>query len=285
VYLVTAAAAFYLGAALQLKGWRYHYVPAVSLAFMALSLLSTHTRFPGQPLVVRLYRGAAVGAIAALLASTFLATTLRLQGSAQPTVDPDFDRLLAVVRRDGFGRPLAVLSSNLASSFPLTTEAGVKSATRFGGVQPWLAAFYAEALDSGTVVRVAPVSSRHPFERQLGKTVVADLRRHQPGLIVVPAPRDSANYLQRFDYLAYFAAYPGFTELLGEYRELGMVGIYHVYQHRSLTPGTMTGAWREPPLAERPSAPFSGSGERLLVVFVAAAAVLVLWARQGRPVP
>jgi len=280
-YLATAAAGFYLGAALQLKGWRYHYLPGVALSFLALTVLVGGRRQRVAGKVVRLYRSAALATVAVLLGDLVLTNTLRLYGSETPTFDPHYERLLAVVTRDGGGRPLAVLSSNLASVFPLTTEAGVETAMRFGGIQPWLPAFYADQIQSGKVVHPRPVEGRLTLERRLGELVVSDLRRLAPGLILLPTPEDGPYHYRLFDYLAYFMPLSGFKEFLAEYRPVGTVGIYLVLQHRTLAGQNDGAGWREPPVPARPAAPFSDWAERLLLL-LAAVVSLVGFRQRGR---
>lgn len=236
LYLLVAAISFHLIAALQMKGWRYHYLPGLCFSFILLLLLWAEVRPPVPRLAGRAYRAAALGTVVALLGKAVLGNVGRLTGAESATFDPNFERLLTVAQRYGGERPIAVLSANLASAFPLAAEAGTGWALRYGGL-PWLAAFYRDEVLAGRLVRPRAFDARPQVERWFGESVTADLRRYSPGLIIVPTPRDGggAGFTRLFDYLGYFEAVPGFRELLADYQPIGHVGAYAVLQHRTLT--------------------------------------------------
>ena len=233
LYLLVAATGFHAVALLQLKGWRYHYLPGLSLSFVLLLVLWMNVRPPLLRLVGRAYRAAALGAVAVLLGSAVLGSAARLSGSESATFDPNFEGLLIVVQRYGGRRPVAILSANLDSTFPLASEAGVGWASRYGGL-PWLPMFYGDQVRAGRVVRPGSYGARPELERSLAESVVADLRRYNPGLIIIPTPQAGASFGYLFDYLAYFDEVPGFRELLKGYRPIGRAGSYSILQERTI---------------------------------------------------
>lgn len=271
-YLLVAAIAFHVVAVLQSKGWRYHYLPGLSLSFILLVVLWVTVRPPVASLAGRAYRAAALGTVVALLGKALLGNAGRLAGAESATFDPNFESLLSVVQRDGGGRPIAMLSANLASAFPLAAEANTGWALRYGGL-PWLPALYPEQVRAGEVVRARPFAERAELERWFDESVVADLRRSTPGLIMFPTPRSGSTYTRLFDYLAYFQDVPGFAALLEDYQPIGRVGAYAVLQHRVVA--GPAGADFSEPIVSRARERLPENGERAVLALLVAAALLL----------
>jgi hypothetical protein len=281
LFLLVATLGFYAVAVLQLKGWRYHYLPGVGCASVLLVALLSVVRLPLARPVERLYRMAALAALAVLVGSGVMENAARLGGRIRATYDPDYESLRAVVRQAGGGRPLAVLSANLASAFPLASESGVGWALRYGGL-PWLPALYPEEVGTGRLVQHRRYAARSPLERSFAEDVLADLRGAAPGLIVVALPITGGSYYRQFDYLGYFGEVPGFNQLLEAYRPLGQVGAYLVFQRGELA--RMRGT-SDPLPAVSPKPPgFPEAGKRLALA-VLALGVVLLEAARGRRAP
>ncbi|HSG50279.1 MAG TPA: hypothetical protein VLA43_20805, partial [Longimicrobiales bacterium] len=182
-----AVLSFDLVAALQLKGWRYHYLPALGLSVVLLVLVLRGTRWQGLGRARALYRALALGTLVVLSAGPLFAALARMSGRVPETFDPDYQALRSVVSEHGAGLPIAVLSTTLASAFPLVPAAGVRSSLRWGSL-PWLPALYAGEIGTGRVVKPDTLQAGWALEQKLNRAVVEDLLAHPPGLIIVPVP-------------------------------------------------------------------------------------------------
>jgi len=281
LYLLVAATGFHAVALLQLKGWRYHYLPGLALSFVLLLVLWMNVRPPLLRLVSRAYRAAALATVVVLLGSAALGSATRLSGSESATFDPNFERLLLVVQRYGGSRPVAVLSANLASAFPLASEAGVGWASRYGGL-PWLPAFYEDQVRAGRVVRPRPYAARSELEHSFGERVVADLRQSNPGLIIIPVVQAGGSFHHLFDYLAYFDEVPGFRELLKGYRPIGRVGSYSILQHRTIAAQPVGVFPEKLVVAPRAREWLSDGGEKLILALLVVGTLFLADARERR---
>ncbi|WP_374580271.1 hypothetical protein [Pseudoduganella sp.] len=119
-----AIAGFTLAAIVQQKGWSYHWIGALSLAWLLFGLAAAsataHRSVRGMPLTPVIVAG-----VMALL-SLFALFTARVEGRK---INPHPDTLGPVIRELG-GGPVIIFSS-FQVSFPLVTEAGIGSSSRF----------------------------------------------------------------------------------------------------------------------------------------------------------
>lgn len=122
--LLLASGGFAAAALIQHKGWSYHWLPALSLAWLAFGLgIAQATRgrrwrgYPLAPLIV-----SAAVALAALMALAVALGKGRL-------ANPHPGQLAPLIRELG-GGPVIVFS-NFEAAFPLVTEPGIGSSTRF----------------------------------------------------------------------------------------------------------------------------------------------------------
>lgn len=250
--LMTGALAFHLSAALQAKGFQYHFVPTLVFGTLALAVVWGSLRRPVPRLARPLYAASAGAAVCTLLALGTRDALLELAG--HPIRRGDLDSSLDVVApaiREHYGAPtIAVLSSNIASGFPLVTEIGAVWTSRHSGL--WmLPALYDDQLFRYRMVQTRPPAERPPLERRFVDEVYEDLQRRVPEVILVPHPDASfsgwGGALQ-FNYLEYFGAEPRFRQLLGRYRDVGDIGIYRALARRA---GTDT-SFRVPTIANPP---------------------------------
>ena len=106
---------------------------------------------------------------------------------------------------------VAVLSTNISSSFPLILEGESRWALRHPNLWP-LVAFYPDEIRAATMVSPKPFAVRSPFEQQFTRDVVDNLLRTKPELLLVLRPDAAAlggGGSGRFEYLAYFSGSPG----------------------------------------------------------------------------
>jgi hypothetical protein len=229
--LLVGAIGFWLAAGLQQKGWPYHYLPAKGIALLAIGALLVETRGAAIGVTARIYRAAGVAALAMALLTPAVHSVLqvaRLEPPDRSGLDRNLDVLLPVVRAAGREGPVFVFSTNIASSFPLVSEAGVRWAFRHPSLL-MLGAAYAKQLDGAGLVRPRPLAERTAAEQRLATELAADLRHYRPAAMLVVRPdADNPGWggAKRFDYLGYFRADPEFIRILADYRQAGDIGDY-----------------------------------------------------------
>ena len=188
----------------------------------------------------RIYRAAGVGALAMALVAPALHSVLqtaRIEAPDRAGLDPNFDLLLPVVRAAGRAGPVFVFSTNLASSFPLVSEAGAQWAFRHPSLL-MLGAAYAKQLDGAGMVRPRVLAERTAAERRVADELAEDLRHHRPAAILVVRPDvgdPGWGGAKRFDYLGYFLADPQFTRILADYKDAGVFGDYSLLLREGVT--------------------------------------------------
>lgn len=123
--LLLATLGFALSAIVQQKGWAYHWLPALALAFMlfgqAAVAATAQRQVLGMPLLPLL-----VAVAVALLASATLSSAWKFGHKTNRYPD----ELGPLIRELG-GGPVIIFSSAFQASFPLVTEPGIGSSTRF----------------------------------------------------------------------------------------------------------------------------------------------------------
>ncbi|HEX6091227.1 MAG TPA: hypothetical protein VFZ13_13800, partial [Gemmatimonadales bacterium] len=233
--LAGATLACYLAAVFQLKGWRYHFLPALALGWMLLAVLAVSVRAPLGRWTERLFASIA-GASALTVAIAALAGSI-LQASdpldPRYDADPSIGRLLPVLREHAAGRPVMVLSPNMASGFPLSQYAGTRWVQRYSNLWPVVAAYDSSIKDP------APFTFRPPaqataLEAALRESVAEDLARAEPDLVLVlrTGPDEPRWGMRRLDLIEYLRAEPRFAAAFAAYDSVGVVGQYVVHRRR-----------------------------------------------------
>ncbi|MBA3260563.1 MAG: hypothetical protein H0T68_13995 [Gemmatimonadales bacterium] len=230
--LLLGSLAFFAGGLLQQKGLPYHFYPSLALATMLIGLGVLDIREPLLRLSERMYQivaSASLLTIVTAVVGTSVANATHPGWGGRP--DVPFERLVEVVRRHAAGGTIFVFSYHIGSAFPLVNYAGVESASRFP--QLWiLAGEYVDRMRAAGPLRYRLAAEMSPAERYLNQSVLADLRRGQPHLLLVHrnARDDPANGLRRLDYLAYFGRDHRFAELFARYEFLDRIGEYVLYR-------------------------------------------------------
>ena len=235
--LVVAVGACFVAAAMQQKGWRYHFLPALALAWVLLAMLGTLLR-GGRPVWTARLFIAIAGAGALTTGLTALAGCLAQ--AARPLdpkydADPSIGQLIPLLREHASGSDVMVVSPNMASGFPLMTYAGTRWPLRFSNLWPVVAA-YDGALQAHEAFRYRPEASMVPEERRVLETVAEDFVRSRPPLVLVlrTAPDQPKWGMRRMDLLAFLRRDPRFDALFAGYDSLGMVAQYVVYRDGAL---------------------------------------------------
>lgn len=284
--LAAATAALLLVGILQGKGWRYHFLP--SQIFAILSVIVVLRWCGSRPLshLARVYLGAGAAVVAAQLASVMPTTVLRVvhPRDVRLDADPDLPRLLPLVRSVGPRGHVAVLSTNISSSFPLVLESSSRWALRHPNLWP-LVALYPDEVRQAATVRPRPWSDRGRVERQFAGEVVEDLTRTKPELLLVIRPEPTVHGwggARRFDYLEYFSDVPGFQrQVLDHYQRDAPSGSYAVYWRRGFSTGA-PGVAEVAPVPSLPPQALAGMSETLVIAAGVAGFVWAWHRTRGR---
>ncbi|HEX5634479.1 MAG TPA: hypothetical protein VFX50_14660 [Gemmatimonadales bacterium] len=227
-----AAACFYVVAVLQLKGWRYHFLPAISYGFILLCMLLAWLVATRRGFVRAFSVAAAVAAVLAMPLWALRLDTDVLRGRRpRPDLDEFIPGTLAALEGR---RSIAVLSSNIASSFPLLRMAGTRSVLRHPLLWP-LRLDELTRVEPDGVRRCPPIAERTALAHRFLGEVAEDLRRGEPDvlLLMTPDARDGRwEGARRIDYMECLRRDPALRPLLDRYRRYAVVGPYELLERR-----------------------------------------------------
>ena len=231
----------------QLKGWSYHWYPAVALALYLIALAAVgllRARHPGQAgegaagtpdregeqvgrRGLRGLRSPALWTSVLLLALVgtgdyMLAGTRRLYRDLR--LPPyHLPAMRYFVQAFGRGGPIMVISDIMQPAFPLVNYEGVSLASRFPCL--WmLPGLYVRERGAAVPFPYHDPSNMAPLERYMINAVVEDMQRARPTLLIMDL--EPPYLLPAFDYAAYFTRDPRFRELMSHYER---VVRYHRY--------------------------------------------------------
>ena len=235
--LIAAVAASYVAAVIQQKGWRYHFYPALALGWMLLGVVALSTLRPVWRWTERLFHATARAAVATVAIAAIVGSLVQAVRPLDPRydADPSIGALISTLEPHVRGRPLMVVSSNMASGFPLTTYTGAVWPQRFSNLWPLVAA-YDSALDANDPFSYRPAGAMTALERRLLATVSADFRRADPPIVAVlhPGPDHVKWGMRRLDLLEFLRRDSAFAERFASYDSVGIVGQYIIYERSGL---------------------------------------------------
>jgi hypothetical protein len=226
--LVASGAGSLLQAVIQSKGWNYHLYPAIVAAgLLALvCAVALWTRRPDGRPFPRLFTA---GLPAALVVASLAAGGLgwrRLESMHRPA-----RRLEPVLQECGPGGLVAFLSTDVDPTFPLMTYSHLRWRSRFAAVWPLPAVVKAARAPE---IYGATTPELQATERFTVETVVADLERAPPDLLVVDRRRNKqAMEGIAFDFVDYFSREERFRRLFAGYRLARDLGSHTVYVRTS----------------------------------------------------
>ena len=251
--ILAAAMLGSLAAALgQQKDLRYHFYPAFGLATLGLALLAA--RPVPQRTSARAYRAISRWVVTAIaVVALGRAVVEALGGSREERRRrAEFDAFVEAVRSRGRGEPVAVLSYQMASAFPLVNYAGVRLASRFACL--WiLPASYWDALTGEPPIVYRRLPEMGAPERLLSQAVSEDLLAARPRLLIIlrPFPDRPPYGFRRLNYVAYFGRDPRLAALFAGYQWVASEGAFDLFE-RVGPDGRRTGP---PPSADVPPVP------------------------------
>jgi len=215
---------------LQKKGFHYHYIPMLTMAFMAAALTLSDRLIRAEEEVKP---GAAAGR-QRLFAMTTLAIVLALLGTwtARGRFQ-DRGELTAVIAEHGGGRPVLYFSSSVDPLFPSLVFTESPSAS------PYSCLWFIAGNYSPEELRQRPFPYRSlgemgRLERQFVTTIVDALERQAPSLLFFDRRAGKQSFgFTAFEFERYFAADPRFVRLMQQYRQMGLVGTAMTYRRAS----------------------------------------------------
>lgn len=236
--LAAATAAFYVVGVVQGKGWRYQFLPGALLGLVLTALVAYESRGARLRRIERIYMVVAFASLGSAIVPAVLGAMewTAHWGAPRPGSDPNIPPLSELLTHTPDSSYVAVLSTNIASGFPLVPGSARRWALRFPSLWP-MVAFRKEQMRTQRQLQSPPLAQRTPLERKFDRDVVEDLERRTPSVILVPWPRPvfGAGAARRFDYLGYFGAERRFSELLlSSYFLVGTVGSYQVFWRQGL---------------------------------------------------
>jgi len=206
-----AALGFLIAAVLQRKGWRYQLYPVamycVFFAGLVLSRRALRTKFP-----------AASGIAAAIL---LVSCGASIAAFVSDGISPDGTsarvRALTAIFRE-HGSVYAFITSP-RDVHPAVLESGARW-TSASGVLVFLPAMLNAPND--------PAASRVGNRRN--RETLEELKTNRPAVIVVDGASTKLGIRQaNFDYLKFFARYPGFTAFMRGYKEQRQIGDFRIF--------------------------------------------------------
>ena len=230
--LAAAMLGSFLAAVAQQKDLRYHFYPAYAFAALVLGLVAVQrVSLPG---VAGQVYGRIAKAVVATVALVVLTSTLldALGGTAADRRQrAQFRQLVAFVQAHSGGEPIAVLSYNMGSAFPLVSYAHVQLASRFACL--WiLPGTYWDALLNPTPIRYNTPTEMRPAERLFTRAVHEDLLRARPRLLLIlrPLPDELSSGFRRLNYVAYFGRDSSLSTFFNGYQLTAADGAYDLYE-------------------------------------------------------
>jgi hypothetical protein len=236
--LLVAALALLVNAIVQGTDWRYHYLPADVVALLLIGVIAlglfahadalrTVLRPPATALPLIGLTLLCVWSGAALLSAASAA--FGWAGEPRSLVRA----LTRVVRERAAGEPIWVMSSSINPAFPVVNLSGASWSSRFCCV--WMAPGLYSAEEKAT--RPFPYRDRDEMtelERFQIDAVIEDLEAAPPRLLIVDNhPHKQAWGQSDFQFLAYFRRDPRFARLFLQYRPVGPVGPFQIYERKT----------------------------------------------------
>lgn len=238
--LALATVGFMGSLLLQHKGWVYHWYPALAGATL---LLGVGVLDAVRDIAASRSAAARGGFVLAAIALSAMAANVgrQLQQAVFITPGAPYMRdLIApmgeLIAREAPRGSVAALSSVPFPMFPAVNHTGARWVSRFAHLWALSGPYRDQAL-AGPALRYHRPSEMGTAERFVYEGVVRDMVRQPPRLLFVLTAPDGTLPHPRFDYIAYFSQDPRFARAMQDYRAIGRIGKYRVYE-RVATPAS-----------------------------------------------
>jgi hypothetical protein len=234
--LVLAGVGAAASGVLQDKGWPYHLLPALSLAFVIAGLIVAAAL---DRLIAESGRDAhgppppAARAVVGAVLLIFIAITINVRNTFYDQwgfkLSPA-GQLLAAVKPVAEGKPVLILSPGVYPHWPMLNYAHDRLALRFQTIWPLQGAY--ENCKDGEP-RYHSRREMPESERVFVKAVVEDFIKYKPPIVIidkVPGIRYCGG--RDFDLTEYFVRQPGFADEFENYDLLMQMDRYIIYKRR-----------------------------------------------------
>lgn len=215
--MLAASVGALLAALLQFKGWDYHWLPMIGFAAIACAAAYC-TSFAWGTL-----SGRTAAAAALVIAGAFWGLTADVREVYRRGGDADqVEALTSAPAEEGPGRSVFAFITSPRAVHPAIIGSGARWSAAACCLQ-WVAADFraAEAPDPARARQVA---------RAKKAALLRTLEQDRPDIILVDDRPFKLGFAgQRFDYLDYLRADPGFRSLLKGYREQKRVAGYRLF--------------------------------------------------------
>lgn len=214
---------------IQHKGFTYHYLPIKSSAALLFTSTVLAWMEKGSPL-----RGAhrIIVPIALIFAVLFsLYSTVRNIYVLKDKEPQMAERLADVCRPALEGKYILAFSSSVKPSFPLVNYLDAAWAMKFGCLW-WIPGLYGKDDVKKGVTRYHTKSEMNEIEKNIYESIIDDVERLRPGLILIDAKQRKQGFQVPFDYLDYFLQDERFRKLWERYEYLDKVNHYKIYRYR-----------------------------------------------------
>jgi hypothetical protein len=239
--IVLAAVGAAAGGMLQDKGWPYHLLPALALAFVlaGLAVAAALDRLTPSAAKTGMHMSPppAARAVAGVVLLVFIAYTINERRTFYDQYgfsDSPAGQLLKVVKPNAEGQHVLILSPGVYPHFPMLNYANAKLGLRFQTIWP-LQGAYEECEASGP--RYHSRDEMPEAERALDRAVIEDFDKYKPPLVIIDKiPGIKYCGGKDFDLLEYFLRQPGFAREMARYDLLTQFDRYIIFKRRADTP-------------------------------------------------
>jgi hypothetical protein len=235
-FLLVAGLSLLAIAFLQDKGFTYHFYPAMATGTMLIGLLALGRPDPEN--AVRRYSLLMIRGVLALLvfevSAARVVDSMRWGGNPGQS-DTTNGRLIRLARDNAPSGSVFTFSPAVAASFPMVSYGEVRWASRYPCLF-FLPSFHPDGLPPGRATAERSSLAMGLTERSLLATVVDDLIKERPTLLIVDKTRSKpAFHGGQFDFLDYYSADPRFAEFLRDYEWITEVDQFGVYRRKGPT--------------------------------------------------
>jgi hypothetical protein len=234
--LFLAATAFLMAAFVQKKGWTYQLYPAMATSSLLLVGVAACQveRMEKQGNLTWLTLPSFVKGL--LLAFTIIGIT-GAQGNYRVFQKGPLPELIPLVKKYARNEPIYVFSTDIPPSFPLVNYAGARWPYHFQCLWP-LPGIYHQESSAGKPFKYHSPRNMSPIEKLMVRTVVADLAKTPPKLLIVDNNRYKSGLgIADFDLIAYFSQDRRFKELMSNYTLLTRCGAFIIYKSKDASAG------------------------------------------------
>ncbi len=225
-----AALAFYAVYVIQMKGWHYHALPSLAAAICTLCIVVSGILGSAAGSEHRASQGRAasiIGVLCILLVAFVSAKGVQRHG----TMSFFAQALVPIIERHAPGGMVYSLSTNVWTGFPAVNYSRARWASRYSML--WILPGVVGKQADAAPLEPSETEKLKGFETALRESVVEDLTRNRPDLIILD-DREQKSYFGglSFDYIEYFSSDPRFRRIWAEYDRVDRFGAFLVFKRR-----------------------------------------------------